>query len=66
MLERIRARSDRTPIVVDGHELTVTVSLGGATRDDESADALIARADNALYAAKKQGRDRVAMAAGRE
>ena len=62
VLERLRDAIGSAPIVVDGHQLIVTASLGGATRDDESADSLIARADNALYAAKKQGRDRVAMA----
>ena len=38
----------------------VTVSVGAAQwRPGESAQALIARADGALYAAKRQGRDRV-------
>jgi diguanylate cyclase (GGDEF)-like protein len=62
VLERIRKVIGSTPIVVDGHELIVTVSLGGATRGSESADGLIARADDAMYAAKEQGRDRVVLA----
>ena len=64
VLERIRHAIGSAPIVVDGHELIVTASIGGATRDNESADGLIARSDDALYAAKEQGRDRVSMAAG--
>jgi two-component system cell cycle response regulator len=63
VLERIRSAIGSSPIVVDGHELVVTVSLGGATRSRESADGLIARADDALYTAKEQGRDRVVLAA---
>ncbi|MEI6726107.1 MAG: diguanylate cyclase [Actinomycetes bacterium] len=62
VLERIRRAIGSTPIVVDGHELTVTVSIGGAVQEDASADHLIARADDAMYAAKGQGRDRVAVA----
>jgi two-component system cell cycle response regulator len=62
VLERIRRAIGVTPIVVDGHEIIVTVSLGGATRGDESADGLIARADDALYTAKEHGRDQVVLA----
>ena len=45
--------------------LTVTVSVGCATLecDDEAIDAVLARADAALYRAKSQGRNRVATAA---
>ncbi|HEY5387227.1 MAG TPA: diguanylate cyclase [Thermoleophilia bacterium] len=63
VLERIRAVIGATPFVVDGRELAVTVSLGGATCGREAVDSLIARADNAMYAAKEQGRDRVVVAA---
>jgi len=66
VLERIRSVIGSAPIVVDGHELAVTVSLGGATRGRELADGLIARADDALYAAKEQGRDRVVLAVSAE
>jgi diguanylate cyclase (GGDEF)-like protein len=42
------------------HGLSVTVSIGAAVRGDgEHAQALLKRADDALYAAKEAGRDRV-------
>ena len=59
VLERIRGAD---PIAVGGHAIAVTVSLGGAMRGCESADDLIACADDALYTAKEQGRDRVVLA----
>lgn len=64
ILERIRLAVGATPIVVQGQELTVTVSLGGATWAGESVQQFLTEADDALYAAKEQGRDRVLMAAG--
>jgi len=63
ILERIRAVVSAAPIGVQGQELTVTVSLGGATSTGEPAEQLLVRADDTLYAAKEQGRDRVLMAA---
>ena len=64
VLERIRRTIASGRIVVEGAELAVTVSVGGATHGGESADRLIARVDHALYAAKEQGRDRVVLASG--
>jgi diguanylate cyclase (GGDEF)-like protein len=41
--------------------MQVTISAGVATlRPDETADTFLARADSALYAAKEQGRNRIA------
>ncbi len=43
--------------------LKVTISAGVATaRPDEAPDSILARADSALYAAKDQGRNRIATA----
>ena len=43
--------------------MQVTISVGVAQlRPDETADGLLARADRALYKAKAEGRDRIAIA----
>jgi len=60
---RIRKAVAREPFVVDGVEIHLTVSAGVAARIDEGPeglDNLIARADEALYIAKRRGRNRVA------
>ena len=44
------------------HEVPVTVSIGLATWDGEAPEDLLHRADEALYAAKDAGRDRVVAA----
>jgi len=62
--ERIRSRIADEPFVLgDGTRITQTVSIGAATWDGhESPEELESRADRAMYAAKHQGRDRVALA----
>jgi PleD family two-component response regulator len=41
--------------------MRVTLSAGVATlRPEETTDSILARADSALYAAKAQGRNRIA------
>jgi diguanylate cyclase (GGDEF)-like protein len=51
-----------------GKRFPVTLSVGVATRvtSDIDLEALLARADKALYSAKKEGRDRVVAARGGE
>lgn len=57
--ERIRATL-RTKSALAGAELALTVSIGVATqRAGEPMDALLRRADAAMYTAKRDGRDRV-------
>jgi two-component system cell cycle response regulator len=61
--ERLRSIMAEAPFALEGGEqLRVTMSGGVAsvTPPDDDADALLARADAALYAAKQAGRDRVA------
>jgi two-component system cell cycle response regulator len=62
LLERLRGAASQAPFSVEAHDLVVTVSLGGAVHAGESMDALIARADDALYEAKARGRDLVVLA----
>ena len=60
MAESLRASVEAVRTRVDGLELAVTVSIGWATWDgEEGADALVKRADMALYAAKNAGRNAV-------
>ncbi len=66
---RIRKAVDADPLVIDGREITLTVSAGVAARLDEgpeSIDELLGRADEALALAKQRGRNRVvALSLGR-
>jgi len=62
VLERMRVAVAGSPLRIDGQELTVTVSVGGATSRGEAVDQLIVRADDELYRAKEAGRNRVCMA----
>ncbi|VVD87074.1 diguanylate cyclase [Pandoraea fibrosis] len=62
--ERLREATSRLPLLWSdaAHAGQVTVSLGGATLQpgtDESAAALLKAADDHLYRAKKEGRNRV-------
>ena len=61
--ERLRAATAEAPFVLMsiGRGLTVTVSVGAAIVADagETAAGLLKRADEALYQAKRQGRNRV-------
>src|SRR5581483_8833868 len=64
LAERIRASIAATPFAVGPHQTcSVTVSVGCATTRGEDPDALIGRADDALYQAKTGGRDQVVSAA---
>lgn len=65
--ERFRRAVGGTPVALPGGggELAVTVSIGVVQFDAAADDAatLLARADAALYRAKREGRDRVVVAA---
>ncbi|OIQ51013.1 putative diguanylate cyclase YdaM [Pseudodesulfovibrio hydrargyri] len=58
--ERFRQMAASRPIPTDAGDLTVTVSIGVASLDDEdSINDLLKRADEALYKAKQSGRNSV-------
>lgn len=60
--QRLRKTVEESTFVSDGKPLRVTISVGVATLahvDAQSADDLIAAADDALYRAKDNGRNRV-------
>jgi diguanylate cyclase (GGDEF)-like protein len=59
--ERLRQRIAQKPIDTEVGPVTVTVSLGVSTLDDECSnpETLLANADQALYVAKRSGRNRV-------
>lgn len=61
--ERLRNSIAAKPVRVSGKEITVTVSIGVATEDENTTEleTLIARADQAMYIAKHKGRNRVAI-----
>lgn len=62
LAERIRATLAATPLTLNGAVLHLTVSIGAAVAPPGASDvaATLKLADNALYAAKRAGRDRVA------
>jgi two-component system cell cycle response regulator len=64
--ERVRAAVQSAPFQIDasGRAIPVTTSIGIAERaDDANPDALLRRADKALYDSKTAGRNRVTSAA---
>jgi two-component system cell cycle response regulator len=65
--ERLRRSVETTPFCIsrEPHKLNVTISIGiaGSEPDGDTADALLRRADQALYRAKREGRNRVVAAA---
>ena len=61
--ERLRQATQSEEYFADGQLIEITVSLGCSTLlPGESTDSLLRRADSALYVAKREGRNRLAMA----
>ncbi len=57
--EKLRAQVAALRVEHDGLDMGVTISIGWAAWEGESAEELMRRADEALYGAKRSGRDRV-------
>jgi diguanylate cyclase (GGDEF)-like protein/PAS domain S-box-containing protein len=60
--ERLRVQVERSPVLYQRQRIPCTISLGVAVLDDSTAgfEGLLARADQALYRAKRGGRNQVA------
>ena len=63
--ERVRAAIEAMAVTTMHGEIRITVSIGAATRRsaEESIDLVLYRADQALYRAKAEGRNRISAAA---
>lgn len=58
--EQLRAAVEQEGREIDGHAVQLTVSIGLTDhRDGDDVERLVARADAALYRAKREGRNRV-------
>lgn len=58
--EKIRETVEKMVVTFGGKSVSITISMGVATMaDGEASNGLIARSDEALYAAKNNGRNRV-------
>ena len=63
LAERIRRYIEETPCHCSGVDLSITVSIGlSELRETDSPVSLFARADQALYSAKRNGRNQVCIA----
>ena len=63
LLETLRAAVAACPFHFKGEPLTITCSAGlTAFADNERSDQVFERADQALYQAKREGRDRLIVA----
>ena len=63
--ERIRTKIEASPTTVSDHVIPVTISAGIASyRQGEHPDDILKRADQALYSAKKNGRNQSCLGQG--
>lgn len=61
-MERVRLKLAEDPLQVEGESIPITMTFGIAPVDDD-LDSAIHRADAAMYEGKRNGRDRIVIAA---
>jgi len=63
LAERLLERVQRSPVQHGANDIAYSISIGASLilPDDHSAEAALKRADQALYAAKQQGRNRMVL-----
>lgn len=61
LAERIRSGIEGLAVTIDGHKIKFSASFGVAAckDEDENIEALLKKADEALYVAKKKGRNQI-------
>jgi PleD family two-component response regulator len=63
--EKIRRRIDELPVTLEsGQNVFPTMSFGLGVPDSSDSSSLFARVDQALYVAKRKGRNRIEVLAG--
>lgn len=60
-MEKLRAVIENTEVALPDETLKVTLSMGVCMRSDQNLEALMEQADQALYSAKENGRNQVAL-----
>ena len=60
IIKRLR-KAINTPVLLDGHEISVSASIGVSLYPDDNADpdTLLRHADKAMFAAKERGRNQI-------
>jgi len=63
--ERVRNNLEQSAVLYEGNEFFITASIGiSQYRDGDTRESLLNRADQAMYTAKKSGRNRICLEKG--
>ncbi len=63
--ERVRSNLEQSAVLYEGNEFFITASIGiSQYRDGDTRESILNRADQAMYTAKKSGRNRICLEKG--